>query len=252
MTGALPPYRSELPFTYAFGRFAVHEALRHRPEDVLLVLWHSGMPEAERQRLVQAAAAAGVPARQDDATVARLRRKGNVYSLAQVAKREGALEANANHVVLVSPSHPGNVGTAIRSLVAFGFTDLALVAPALDPWGPYVVRASVGLRFALRCQTFATLADYFGRFPAHALFRFDAEGELELEEAPFTAPFALLFGPEWQEDPPSAPARTEARALVPDPRVVTTVRIAQSRQVESLNLAISVSIAAYRAGRVAG
>src|SRR5690606_36259436 len=150
--GRLPPYRAELPFTYAFGRFAVLEALTHRPDDVTAVLWHARLPDTERERLLAAAARAGVAARRDDATVARLRRKESVHCLAVVAKREERLAEAADHVALVRPSHPGNVGSAIRSLVAFGFGDLALVAPAVDAWGPYVVRASVGLRFAVRCQ----------------------------------------------------------------------------------------------------
>jgi TrmH family RNA methyltransferase len=215
------------------------------------VLWHSRLPAPERERLLAAADRAGVVAEQDDATVARLRRKESVHCLARVAKRDEALSGGADHVALVRPSHPGNVGTAIRSLVAFGFTDLALVAPALDPWGPYVVRASVGLRFALRCHTFATLEEYRERFPRHALYLFDADGEAELEEVEFRSPFPLVFGPEGRAPDPEAPdgvALEGAHASAPgvSPR---TVRIHQDNRVESLNLAISVSIAAYRAGR---
>lgn len=253
--GRLPPYRAELPFTYAFGRFAVLEALTHRPDDVTAVLWHARLPDAERERLLAAAARAGVAARRDDATVARLRRKESVHCLAVVAKREERLAEAADHVALVRPSHPGNVGSAIRSLVAFGFGDLALVAPAVDAWGPYVVRASVGLRFAVRCQAFASLEAYRARYPRHAAYLFDAGGELELEEVEFRSPFTLLFGPEWQ-----APGAADAAvAAAPDPRSTVapapvsapprTVRIEQDNRVESLNLAISVSIAAYRASR---
>ena len=50
--GRLPPYRAELPFTYAFGRFAVLEALTHRPDDVTAVLWHARLPDTERERRV--------------------------------------------------------------------------------------------------------------------------------------------------------------------------------------------------------
>lgn len=261
----LPAYRADLPFTYAFGRFAVTEALTRRPEDVLEVLWHSAMPQALAAELVALAESSGVAARQDDATVARLRRKATVHCLAQVRKQSEFLNPDRDHVVLLNPSHPGNAGTAIRSLVAFGFKDLALIDPGIDPWGAYVVRASVGLRFALRCQTFGSLAEYVAvhapvggasqqvagdpKAPTGAVSRsvyvFDAEGDRQLDDVEFRSPFALVFGPEWSEssvaDAPDWAADIAGASL--------SVRIPQSNQVESLNLATSVSIAAYRARR---
>lgn len=244
----LPPYKAELDFTYAFGRFAVIEALTRRPEDVTTVLWHGAMPPAHQAALAAAAAAAGVPMHRNDATVGRLRRKGNVHCLAQVRKRPEVLAPGNDHVLLLAPSHPGNVGTAIRSLVAFGFEDLALVTPQLDPWGAYVVRASVGLRFALRCQVFATLAAYlkaYERSGARQLYLLDTGGEQELDAVEFRSPFTLIFGPEWLD---------RTAAAEPAPNGVTlaravTVRIPQVNRVESLNLATAVSVAAYRARR---
>lgn len=262
----LPPYRAELGYTYAFGRFAVAEAVTHRPADVRLVLWHSAMPGEDLARLREQVMSAGLTFERDDATVARLRRKATVHCLAQVSKRAEELDPSSDHVVLVNASHPGNVGTAIRSLVAFGFRDLALVTeprnapvaerrsaaePAhepsgVDPWGAYVVRASVGLRFALRCQSFPSLASYLAQHGrGRQLYLLDADGERELPTVEFVGPFALVFGPEWQ-DASHTPSWT-AGVKVPDESI--SVKIPIHRQVESLNLATSVSIAAYQARR---
>lgn len=258
----LPAYRADLPFTYAFGRFSAAEALARRPGDVLVFLWHGSMPAEQLAPLLSAAEAAGVPARREDPTVERLRRKATVFCLAQVRKRTERLAQELDHVVLVNPSHPGNVGTAIRSLVAFDILDLALVAPRLDEWGAYVVRASVGLRFALRCQVFGSLAEYLtehGGVPRGSdatldlgttpparrnLYLFHAQGERELDEVEFRSPFGLVFGPEWSSQGAEAGADvTLARSPA------CRVRIPQGNQVESLNLATSVSIAAYSARR---
>lgn len=259
----LPAYRAELPFTYAFGRFSAAEALARRPEDVLAFRWHGSLPGEQLRPLLGAAEAAGVPARRDDATVERLRRNATVLCLAQVRKRADRLAPERDHVVLVNPSHPGNVGSAMRSLVAFDLLDLALVAPRLDEWGAYVVRASVGLRFALRCQVFGSFAAYLsehGKTAAaaavvgtasslrpveRALYLFDARGERELDEVSFLSPFALVFGPEWSSGWDERVSGGAGQAL---PRACS-VRIPQGNQVESLNLATSVSIAAYGAQR---
>ena len=244
---SLPAYSEGLAHTYAFGRFAVTEALQRRPADVACVLWHGAMPVAHAETVQAAAARAGVPCRRDDATVARLRRKANVFCLAQVRKRPERLQAAADHVVMLRPSHPGNVGSAIRSMVAFGFLDLALIAPAVDPWGAYVVRASVGLRFALRCQTFTSLGAYLDEFAGgsalpRTLYHLDAAGEHELDSVRFSSPLALVFGPEWQEGAAMPGREAELGQSL-------TVRIPQGNQVESLNLATSISIVTYRASR---
>ena len=50
-------------------------------------------------------------------------------------------------VVLWGVSDPGNVGTAIRSAVAFG-TSIVLGPGCADLWGPKVLRAAAGAHFA--------------------------------------------------------------------------------------------------------
>lgn len=51
-------------------------------------------------------------------------------------------------VLLDNPSHPGNVGSAIRVSAAAG-AYAVLVTGNLDPWRPQVLRGSQGLHFAL-------------------------------------------------------------------------------------------------------
>lgn len=240
--GHLQPYSESLPYTYAFGRFAVTEALKHRPQDVTQVLWHRQIPDPHLDELKAAADAAAVPASQDDAWVARLRRNAKVDCLATVTKRPELLLPDAGHVVLVNPSHPGNVGTAIRSMVAFGLNDLALIAPRLDHWGAYVVRASVGLRFAIRCQVFSALPEYLHSVATRHIYSFSADAQADLDSTRFQRPLSLLFGPEWR-----SPDSGQVSDITFRDHSMVSIKIPQSQQVESLNLATSVSIAAYAA-----
>lgn len=233
------PYRSELPYTYAFGHFAAIEALTHRPRAVQALFAHGDLAPRWRSALCGVAERVGVSVTWDDATVTRLRRHAQVSCIAQVTKVAEAVEPGNDHVVLVAPSHAGNVGSAMRSLVAFGFTDLVLVAPRVDAWGPHVVRASVGLRFALRCQVVASTAEYLRDHPGRGHYSFSAGAAAELSDVSFERPLALWFGPEWAPD----------AALETAPATATQVSIAVLPQVESLNLATAVSLAAYHARR---
>jgi len=58
--------------------------------------------------------------------------------LEQLAAGEGRL------LVLDALQDPGNVGTLVRSSVAFGFSGVIALDGTADPWGPKVVRASAG------------------------------------------------------------------------------------------------------------
>lgn len=232
----LQGYRRDLPYSYSVGYFATLELLRHRPERARRVLVHGRLAAGRRAELERACDAAGLPLEEDDALVERLRRKGDVRALGVFDKYEEALEPARDHLVLVRPSQVGNVGTVVRTMLAFGLRDLALIAPQVDPWSPHVVRASIGARFGVACETLADFAAYRARYPHHP-YPFASTGARPLEEVDFRSPWALVFGPEW-------PGLEPAVA-----RQGTPVRIPQGDEVESLNLAVAAGIALYRATR---
>lgn len=52
-------------------------------------------------------------------------------------------------LVLDGVQDPGNVGTLVRSAVAFGFAGVVCLDGTADPWGPKAVRASAGTVFRI-------------------------------------------------------------------------------------------------------
>ena len=69
-------------------------------------------------------------------------------------------------VALWGVHDPGNVGTAIRSSVAFGAASVLLGPGCADPYGPKAVRASMGAIFAATLARVASLAELPGRIVA--------------------------------------------------------------------------------------
>jgi TrmH family RNA methyltransferase len=57
--------------------------------------------------------------------------------------------AAALSLTLHGVGDPGNVGTIVRSALAFGVDDVVLAAGCADPFGPKAVRASMGAIFAM-------------------------------------------------------------------------------------------------------
>jgi TrmH family RNA methyltransferase len=59
------------------------------------------------------------------------------------------LRTTGGLLVLDALQDPGNVGTLVRSAVAFGLTGVVCLDGTVDPWSPKVVRASAGTIFRI-------------------------------------------------------------------------------------------------------
>lgn len=66
-------------------------------------------------------------------------------------------------VCLWGVSDPGNVGTVLRSAVAFGAASVALGPGCADPFGPKAVRASMGALFEMPIARVEALSELPGR-----------------------------------------------------------------------------------------
>lgn len=138
----------------------------------------------------------------------------------------GNLDGKTCLLALDRISDPGNLGTLIRSAVAFGFDGLFLIGGA-DPYSPKALRAAKGATFHLPIQT-GTEEELLSLIKKNALNPFvaDAKGKA----GAFTKPLVLILGSE--SHGPSETLKSCA-ALV-------TIPI--SPQTESLNVAVAGSI----------
>jgi TrmH family RNA methyltransferase len=153
-------------------------------------------------------------------------------------KADRPMAASENHVVLCRPQYRGNVGTIVRTMIGFGFAQLALVGEGTDLMHPEVVRASMGAVFHLRWMQFESLDAYGQTFPDHRLCCFDAAGDVPVEQLAPRPPFSLVFGSEGEGLPLSAAA------------LGTTVRIGHGPSIDSLNLGVAVGIVLHQCTRL--
>lgn len=234
----LAAYDRALPYSYAPGIFPSFALLDARPDAARRLLIHSGSAGHDgMDGLIRRAEALGLRVEEADRALARISRKENCYAAMVFDKFAGPLDAGVPHVVLVSPSDMGNLGTILRSCLGFGLRDLAIVGPAADVFDPRVVRASMGALFSMRIALYDSFAAYRAAHPAHAVYPFMLDGALPLAAAVSrrskARPYALVFGNEATGLDASYAAEGQA------------VRIPHTADVDSLNLAVAVSIAAY-------
>ena len=133
-------------------------------------------------------------------------------------------------VALWGVGDPGNVGTIIRSALAFGAASVVLGPGCADPFGPKAVRASMGALFALPVARAARVED----LPGERIALVAHTGETLRGTA--TPDVTLLVGAE--------------RAGLPAELVAACDRVAHIPIAgESLNAAMAATIALYELSR---
>lgn len=233
-----PVYKKDARFSYALGAFPSLELLQKKPFLVEYVLIHSSFlnrPSAEK--IIGLCETNQIPWGQQDKHFARLSPKENCFVIARFRKEETNLTATAPHLVLVHPSDMGNLGSILRSALGFDFLNIAVVTPAADLFDPKVIRGSMGALFSLKVQRFTDFATYRTQYPNHSCYPFMLKGAIPLQDFqwPESAPPALIFG-------------NEATGLTDDfLEIGVPLVIPHSREIDSLNLSIAVSIGIYQA-----
>jgi RNA methyltransferase, TrmH family len=141
-------------------------------------------------------------------------------------------------VYLHGVGDPGNVGTVLRSALAFGASCVALGPRCADPHSPRAVRASMGAIFSVPLARVRDIAELPGERvalaadAAEALRGPAADSGMDPREALRAHPVTLLVGAEREGLPDELLAACERRARIP---------IAS----ESLNAAMAATVALY-------
>ncbi|MGN6187749.1 MAG: TrmH family RNA methyltransferase [Conexibacter sp.] len=137
-------------------------------------------------------------------------------------------------VALHGIADPGNVGTVMRSALAFGAASVALGPDCADPYGPKAVRASMGALFAVPVARYAHVSELPGTVVA-----LDAHAEEPIAALGGLAdPLTLLIGAE--------------RAGLPDDVLAAADRVVRIPIAsESLNAAMAATVALYEVTREA-
>lgn len=229
-------YRKDDPVSYSLGITLTFELLRYKTEYVNTVYVHSTMKEGDTyNKLRTICREAGIPIRQTDKIFHVLSQKENCYVIGEFRKFPGKLQKDASHIVLVSPSNAGNMGTIMRSALGFELNQMAIVRPAVDAFDPKVVRASMGAVFSTEFQYFDSFDEYLEQFGQRELYPFMLQAQITLPEISPSGTYSLIFG-------------NEATGLPEEfLDIGTSVIIPHSKRIDSLNLPIAASIAMYAA-----
>lgn len=237
MNVPLRRYRKGLGHSYAFGLSATLELLRRQPEAALGVV---ASPRCRRspvaQRIRQACHRLGLEFRLDESALDRLGCKESCVLVGVFRPYNSHLDPIANHLVLHQPQYAGNLGTIVRTMLGFGFDDLAVIQPGSQILDPQCVRASMGAVFAVRFEYFQSLDAYRQAHP-RTIHPFVVQGGQDLAHVAFRQPLSLLFGSEGGGLPEAAC------------RCGPCVCIPHRQTIDSLGISVAVGISLYEVSR---
>lgn len=232
----LKPYNKKYNYSYALGVSPTLELLEKRPNEVVgVVINPKGRQNTGVSKILESCRKLNIPVDENQRLVEKLSSSENTYALGVFSKYATELSPKNNHVVLVCPGDMGNLGTICRTMLAFDFTDLAIIKPAADIFDPKVIRASMGAIFGTNFEYFESFEDYQNKF-ARNIYTFAGDGNTLLSDAVFKGPYSLVFG-------------NEGRGLDQEyKKIGESIKIPQSTKVDSFNLPVAVGISLYMAG----
>jgi len=232
----LKKYQKKYNFSYSYGIYPTLDLLKCQKEHVLEVLFESGYKQNPGAvKIKDFCKKNSIKIRFNDRLIQKLSVKGNTYAIGVFKKYGSTLEKEKNHLVLHNPGNMGNLGTIIRTMVGFNMNNLAIIAPGADVFDPKVVRGSMGAFFQINFEYFNSL-DHYKNTYKNNFYPFVLKGKNELSKVKFKKPFSLVFGNEGA-GLPSYYDNTQ-----------NSVYIKHTSKIDSLNLAVAVSLALYRAG----
>lgn len=226
-------YKKENDYSFTFGAFPTFELLKHKVEHCVCLLFHSKLKISDDiKNLISLCEEKNIPIYYDDKTINKIADKENCFVVGLFKKFSGK-NVNSKHIVLVNPSDMGNMGTIMRTMFGFNMKDLIIIKPAVDIFNPKVVRASMGAIFGLNIVEYDNIEDYL-KSNTNRKYFFMLNGKNKLGNfEKTTGDYDLIFGNEASGLPEFL--------LDYDESVV----IEHSKNIDSLNLPISVAMAIY-------
>ena len=229
----LEKYNKDRDYSYTFGAFPTFELINKKRDAVVCVLLHSKLKVTEDiQKLLNTCKKDNIEVVYNDKVINKIVDKENCFVVG-VFKKFDCEKQKGKHLVLVNPSDMGNMGTIMRTTLGFGIKNLCIVKPCVDIFNPKVVRASMGAIFSLNVVAFDSVEEYL-KSNNNKKYFFMLNGKKVLGSFSKTdKDYDLVFGNEASGLP--------NELLNYDESVV----IEHSKDIDSLNLPISVGVALY-------
>lgn len=169
-----------------------------------------------------------------DAVMKKLSSLTNIPKVLGIARKCPIKDANGNILILDDIQDPGNLGTIIRSSVAFNIDTIVASPNTVDIYNAKVVRSTEGLLFKVN-YVMADLTDFLKENKdKYTIYTTNVNEGISLKDIKPKYPFALIMGNEGMG------VKSDIASLAHE-----SINIPINNNCESLNVAIATSIILY-------
>jgi TrmH family RNA methyltransferase len=231
-------YQKKFEYSYAFGAYPVLDLLRTHPESLYKVLLRSDTDQSDGiTEIKEICNSKGIEFEYADRLIEKISVKENTYVVGVFKKYDSKLDSTTNHIVLDNPTNMGNMGTIIRTMLGFGFKNLAIIKPSADIFDPMVIRSTMGALFSINFEFFNSIEEYKEKFNNYNLYMFMLDGAKDIKEVEFKEPLSIVQGNESKGLPESYKSLGES------------VYIPHSKDIDSLNLSVATAISMWEVSK---
>ena len=146
-------------------------------------------------------------------------------------------EVKERALLLDDISDPGNLGTIIRSAVAFGFKNIVLSLHSVDVYNPKVIRSSEGMIFHVNI-IYSDLIDFINKHSFLTIYGTSVINGKKLNDLKFNKQVGIIIG-------------NEGRGMSEELKQFCNelIYIPMNKNCESLNAGVSASIIMYEVSK---
>ena len=176
----------------------------------------------------------------DEKSMKKISTTSSVCEVLTVAKKKiidlKKFQTYKKIVLLDEISDPGNLGTIIRSAAAFNVDGIILFGNCTDVYSSKVIRSTAGNFFKTPIVEIKSIDELKQNFPSYKLIAtaLSKENNIEIKDCNKYDKYIVMFG---SEDNGLRPELTKIAER--------NIKIEMSKNVESLNLSVSVSVILY-------
>ena len=229
MKTIIKKYKKDESYSYTLGIYPTIKALRNKNIPLTNVILDDRAQKSDAFKEIEnLCASRNIDIVFNGKTVEMLG-KGDTFAVGVFEKYSSEISAGSNHIILDRISDFGNLGTIIRTMLSFEFTQLALIRPCVDIFNPSVIRASMGSMLDVKFEYFDSI-EMYRRLFKNEIIAFMLDGDLDMKEIKPIKSFSLAFG-------------NEGVGLAHEYKEFSKcVKIDQSNKTDSLNLSIAAGI----------
>lgn len=108
-------------------------------------------------------------------------KKEDIYIVSEFTPYKMKLDNSSTHILINDLNDEGELGTIIRTAIAFDYKNIVLINSNIDIFSPKVIRASTGALFMINMVKYNNKKEYLKDYSNSKIIEFNSENYLSLE-----------------------------------------------------------------------